>query len=337
MGNATITAEEYWGYLIQPDKTPTPLFEQFLLSIASYIVCPHCLHFLESTKKHIAPWDVNCLTPIKLAAFYRLVGGDCDALFLRTLPSSLSFIYQSLGCFHTLQPDHDPYLPPSIPALTPQGFVRWQTVQLLLGPAEHVPLLQKAVKSFEIVHLGDGSEFPKVLPKTAFPSTPDLEMTKWHEGVSEKLRVEAAPSMQKNVPETTARGEHDMDGDAASTTQSSIEERSSIGLRRTVTTITVGGASPITTTGTTRTGQTTPVPLHKPLRLITILDRDPPLPVPSLRSPTPQATTTTPAPPPAKRVAAPSSATKIVLTSIRPQPDRSGAIQRTVRTIPATL
>lgn len=104
--------------------------------------------------------------------------------------------------------------------------MRWQTVQLLLGPAEHVPFLQKAVKSFEIVYLGDGSEFPKVLPKTAFPSTPDLEMTKWHEGVSEKLRVEAAPSTQRNVPETMARGEHDMDGDAASTTQSSIEERS---------------------------------------------------------------------------------------------------------------
>lgn len=106
--------------------------------------------------------------------------------------------------------------------------MRWQTVQLLLGPAEHVPLLQKAVKSFEIVHLGDGSEFPKVLPKTAFPSKPDLEMINWHEGVSEKLRVEVAPSGQRNVPETTARGEHDMDGDAASTTQSSIEERSAV-------------------------------------------------------------------------------------------------------------
>lgn len=103
--------------------------------------------------------------------------------------------------------------------------MRWQTVQLLLGPEEHVPLLQKAVKSFEITHLGDGSEFPKVLPKTAFPSKPDSVMMRWHDGVSEKLRLEAAASTPRAVPATTAKGEHDTDADA-STIQSSIEERS---------------------------------------------------------------------------------------------------------------
>lgn len=51
-------------------------------------------------------------------------------------------------------------------------------------------------------------------------------MIKWHEGVSEKLRVEAAAtSTQRAVPKTTAREEHHMDDDA-STTQSSIEEKS---------------------------------------------------------------------------------------------------------------
>ncbi|SLM39293.1 hypothetical protein LPUS_01148 [Lasallia pustulata] len=218
MENPTITAEEYWGYLIKADKTPTPLCEQLLLGIANYI------------KREIAPWDVHCLTPTKLAAFYRHVGGDCDALFLKTPPPSLSFIYQCLGCFHTLQPDHDPWVSPSIPALTPQGFVRWQTVQLLLGPEEHVPFLQKAVKSFAIIHLADGSEFPKVLPKTAFPAQPDWEMLKWHDGVqeklvAEKLRVEAEASTSRTVPETTVRRDHDMDVDC-STTQSSIEDQS---------------------------------------------------------------------------------------------------------------
>lgn len=39
MGNAT-AAQEYWGYLINPDKSPTALFEGLLLSIAHYIVSP---------------------------------------------------------------------------------------------------------------------------------------------------------------------------------------------------------------------------------------------------------------------------------------------------------
>lgn len=141
--------------------------------------------------RNIAPWDTTCLTPIKLAAFYRLVGGDYDTLFLETPNTSLSFIYQSLGCYHTLQPDMDPFMPPSVPALTPQGFVRWQTVQLLLLPDEHVPFLQAAVKRFDITNPGDGVPFPKILPREALPNEPDLEMIQWHENVAEKLRLEA--------------------------------------------------------------------------------------------------------------------------------------------------
>ena len=34
----TIAAQEYWGYLIKPDKSPTPVFEQLLLGVANYIV-----------------------------------------------------------------------------------------------------------------------------------------------------------------------------------------------------------------------------------------------------------------------------------------------------------
>ena len=29
---------EYWGYLVKPDKSPSPVFEQLLLGIANYIV-----------------------------------------------------------------------------------------------------------------------------------------------------------------------------------------------------------------------------------------------------------------------------------------------------------
>lgn len=155
-------------------------------------------NFLQN--RHVAPWDTGCLTPAKLATFYRLVGGDYDPLFLDTSPNSLSFIYQSLGCFHTLQPDKDPYNKPIVPALTPQGFVRWQTVQLLLEPDEHVPFLQEAVKRFEITNPLDGEPFPSVLPNEVLPNKPDQEMTEWHDSVSEKLMLEAKASQERNLP-----------------------------------------------------------------------------------------------------------------------------------------
>lgn len=176
MGSTSSPA--FWGYLIKSDKSPSALFEQLLLGIANYI------------NRHVAPWDVDCLTPVKLAAFYRLVGGDCDSLFLETPHASLSFIYQSLGCFHSLQQDKSPYTAPSVPALTREGFVRWQTVQVLLEPEEHVSFLQNAVKRLEIINPADGSAFPYPLPREALPSRPDPEMVQWHEGVGERLMIE---------------------------------------------------------------------------------------------------------------------------------------------------
>ncbi len=150
--------------------------------------------------KQVAPWDIQTLTPAKLAAFYRLVGGDYDPLFLDTSQASLSFIYQSLGCYHTLQPEKDPYTPPTIPALTPAGFVRWQTVQLLLEPEEHVPFLQEAVKRFDLTNPADGAPFPSILPKESLPCQPDMEMVEWHENVAEKLMLEAQASAARAMP-----------------------------------------------------------------------------------------------------------------------------------------
>ena len=151
----------------------------------------------------MAPWDVHCLTPAKLAAFYRLVGGNYDVLFIDSPNSSLAFIYKSLGCFHSLQPDKDPFAAPSMPALTPQGFVRWQTVQLLLGPEEHVPFLQEAVKRFDIINPSDGGPFPKLLPADSLPRIADPDMTKWHEGVGEKLRLECESVAPRSASHTS--------------------------------------------------------------------------------------------------------------------------------------
>ncbi|KAL8839378.1 MAG: hypothetical protein Q9170_001772 [Blastenia crenularia] len=187
MGSAS-HPPDFWGYLIKADKSPSVVFEQLLLGIANYI------------NRHVAPWDIDCLTPNKLAAFYRLVGGDYDPLFLETPNASLSFIYQSLGCFHTLQQEKSPYNPPTVPALTREGFVRWQTVQVLLEPDEHVSFLQNAVKRLEIINPADGTPFPHPLPKKALPSRPDPEMIRWHEGVAEKLMIETHAIEYPAVP-----------------------------------------------------------------------------------------------------------------------------------------
>ena len=66
--------------------------------------------------------------------------------------------------------------------------MKWQTVQLLLQPDEHVPFLQEAVKRFSIVHPGDGRLFPTILPRDAFPRKASDEMLKWHENALQKLR-----------------------------------------------------------------------------------------------------------------------------------------------------
>jgi len=173
---------------------------------------------------HIAPWDTNCLTPAKLAHFYRLVGGDYDPLFLDTSEASLSFIYQSLGCLHTLQPESNPYNAPSTPALTPIGFVRWQTVQLLLEPEEHVPFLQNAVKRFEITNPTDGAPFPSILPKESLPTQPDPDMLEWHQSVSEKLMLEAQASASRNLPPRPQMALSDID--LESSRDSSVDSHS---------------------------------------------------------------------------------------------------------------
>ncbi|KAL8750697.1 MAG: hypothetical protein Q9184_006333 [Pyrenodesmia sp. 2 TL-2023] len=178
----------YWGYLIKPDKSPSAVFEQLLLGIANYIRPKLTVQW---QNRQVAPWDVDSLTPIKLAAFYRLVGGDYDPLFLETPHASLSFIYQSLGCFHVLQQEKTPYAPPTVPALSPQGFVRWQTVQVLLEPDEHVSFLQNAVKRLEIINPVDGALFPNLLPRETLPSRPDPEMIQWHERVAQKLMLDS--------------------------------------------------------------------------------------------------------------------------------------------------
>lgn len=145
------------------------------------------------------------------------------------MPSqSIAFIYKSLGCLHSLQPspaeEKDGYSSPSVPALKPRGFVTWQTIQILLGPEEHVPFIQTALMEFRVVDPVTGLPFPKVLPKEAFPSKPDQHMIEWHEGVSDRLRIEAEDASERMALATRDARQHQSNNDDA-VSISSTDER----------------------------------------------------------------------------------------------------------------
>lgn len=67
----------------------------------------------------------------------------------------------------------------SRPDLTPQGFVTWQTTQLMIEPRKHVPFLQAVLERFDIRNPVDGAPFPKKLPKATLPSEPVPGISEW--------------------------------------------------------------------------------------------------------------------------------------------------------------
>lgn len=147
-------------------------------------------------------------------------------LFVETPATSLSFIYRSLGAFHSLQPgpNDDGYSSPTIPALKRQGFVTWQTIQLLLGPEDHVLFLQNAVKQFDVIDPDSGNMFPKILPAECLPDKPDDAMEAWYETVAHRLKREAEedggsnekiPNVRVNVNDHVPRTAADFSGDSA--------------------------------------------------------------------------------------------------------------------------
>jgi hypothetical protein len=147
----------------------------------------------------LQPGPDDNLTPQRLSAFYRSVGGD-DFVFRELGHPGLSLMYRTLGCFHSLQPTasaSSAFDSPSVPCLLIPGFVRWQTLQLLMHPDEHAQCMQKAVELYDIPK-PDGGLFPKTIPRESFPSKPDEAMEKWHNDVLERL--DEGQNRLKNSP-----------------------------------------------------------------------------------------------------------------------------------------
>ncbi|KAJ1327915.1 zinc finger CCCH domain-containing protein 13 [Microdochium nivale] len=178
--NSDHTAFQY-GPMFEVNKTPSAQLTALLEAIAIYII------------ENIGSKSVTDLTPKKLAAFYHAAGGDYDSLFVHAPDKSISYIWQALGVQHILvQPDE--FQPPTVPALTIRGFVRWESLQILLGPEEHVPFMQFAVRNWALKHPSTGALFPPELPANIFPSVCDPEIDKWHRECATKLRQQAHSS-----------------------------------------------------------------------------------------------------------------------------------------------
>ncbi|SMY18674.1 unnamed protein product [Zymoseptoria tritici ST99CH_1A5] len=176
-------AYEYWGYLFKSDKTGTDKLKALLRGLKQVM----------NDKYETS--DQPDLTPNQLAHFYRDLHGNYDQLFLGTPHESIAFIYKSLGCLHSLQPAHHThataFTDPTVPALKTEGWIMWQTIQVLLGPEEHSTFLREAVEQWDVKDVQTGESFPKILPRECFPREPDRHMVAWYEGVSERLRREA--------------------------------------------------------------------------------------------------------------------------------------------------
>ncbi|KAI4593529.1 hypothetical protein KJ359_009215 [Pestalotiopsis sp. 9143b] len=178
----------FYGYLFNKDRTVKPLLDDLLRAIGKYI------------ETEIGDKNRHVLDKAKLAAFYKAVGGDYDSLFVKAPDKSISYIWQALGVQHTLQPTDNDFEPPSIPALTSKGFARWQSLQILLGPEEHVPFIQYAVRNWRLKHPVTGVPFPPDLPADAFPKVCDPEIDRWHKECAKRLRSDAAPAIERPSP-----------------------------------------------------------------------------------------------------------------------------------------
>ncbi|GAB7363181.1 hypothetical protein MBLNU230_g3464t1 [Neophaeotheca triangularis] len=194
----TREAYEYWGYLFKADKTGTDKLKSLLRGLKNKV------------NEQYERSDNPDLTPTQLGHFYRELGGNYDQLFLGTPSTAIAFIYKSLGCLHSLQPQpHSTFTEPTIPALKTEGWIMWQTIQILLGPEEHATFLREAVRRWDIKDPRTGEVFPKLLPRESFPAEPDKHMVAWYEGVSERLRKEAEEEEEKQRQIDQADAEHD--------------------------------------------------------------------------------------------------------------------------------
>jgi hypothetical protein len=133
-------------------------------------------------------------------------------LFINVPYPSISLIYATIGCQYTLQQASDHLSLPNVPSLTVKGFVRWEAIEILMGPEEHVVFLQNAVRDFTLKHPDTSEPFPTHLPLESFPRLPDPEMERWFKECEEKFKQSS--SAGRSMSNLAARDKSNLDIDS---------------------------------------------------------------------------------------------------------------------------
>ncbi|KAI8934596.1 hypothetical protein NX059_008292 [Plenodomus lindquistii] len=160
--------EKMWQRLYSPEGQPLPRSGEFLRGLA--------LHLIEDYE----PKKSLVISPAKMLRFYDEVRIKHEtypwqSIFGELSYASLSKIYRDLRCQHHLIQEH-PAEPPSIPALTPEGFEEWMTAMILAYPDVEYERLSKAVLDMPISNAEDRKErFPKELPRRLLPAVGNLQ------------------------------------------------------------------------------------------------------------------------------------------------------------------
>lgn len=163
--------DKRWGVLFEKDGSHTTRMEQVIRGLAKYIT------------EEFMPQRSIVITPEKMAAFYshhRLEKEKFPfvALFKsksKDFNAALSSLYEDLGCQYFLVPA-DTRSRPSIPGLTPHGFMHWLVTMIQAYPDEEAKRLDRVVSALPIEadSLLDGKpeRLPKQISRYLLPKEP---------------------------------------------------------------------------------------------------------------------------------------------------------------------
>ncbi|RFU26035.1 hypothetical protein B7463_g10305, partial [Scytalidium lignicola] len=172
---AMSAVDQKWGRLFDSDGNHTPRLGQFVRGLANHLVWK------------LPPERSIVVTPLKMAAFYDRHPLDREfhqftSIFRAQMNEQISQLYQDLGCEHHLVQDQL-NSPPTVPALTPDGFCRWIIIQIKAYPDEETKRLNKILQAWPVDadgELVDGKpeRLPKQLSRHLLPSKEDKNFRK---------------------------------------------------------------------------------------------------------------------------------------------------------------
>lgn len=163
--------DKRWGVLFDKDGAPTKRMHHVIKGLASYIV------------QEFMPQESIVITPEKMAAFYSHHRVEREifpfaALFRsrpKDLNEALASLYDDMGCQYFLVKADDRSRP-SVPSLTPAGFVHWLIMMIQAYPDEEAKRLDKVVSALPIEadSLLDGKpeRLPKQISRYLLPEKP---------------------------------------------------------------------------------------------------------------------------------------------------------------------